>query len=141
MKIYSKKVTGEKNNPSDYAGKSPRMKVGDTHKNLYDQADFAKKISTTKITLLLNEVGEIYDHDRGGSIDIILDSISHYINEEIRQSKEDDEYLTTKMLEDMHYNVSKRIELAKFITKILFLHGQIKDLDNVAELTKHGVLF
>ena len=140
MNIYSNTVEGGKVNPSDYVNRGVKMKVGNTYPNLYTQATHAMNFLEKTSSSLIKEVQDTYQRDYNGSIDIILDSIYHYIENEISLSEGDSEYFTKDILSGIADNVYQRVELAKSMMEMFRPSGRLEELDDVIKLTKQDVL-
>ena len=140
MNIYSNTITGGKVNPLDYANRGVKMEVGNTYPDLYTQATHTMNFLEKTSSSLIKEVKDTYQRDYNGSIDIILDSICHYIENEISLSEGDEGYFTKEILRDISNNIYRRVELAKSMMEMFRLAKRLEELDDTIKLTKQDVL-
>lgn len=140
MYIYSKTVTCGEVNPSDYANRDHKTRVGSIYPNLYTQASSTMRAIKETSDKLKKEVDDLYCTAGYDSVDMVMDSVYHYIENEIVQSKGENNYFTEETSRDVLSNVYQHIEIAKSLRKMFELTQKLNDYDNIIKLTKQDVI-
>lgn len=139
MNIYSKTVEGGKINPSDFANRESKMKAGDTYPDLYSQASYVMKDVERISNKIIKEADDLYHSAGYESVGIIMDSMYHYIVNEIVLSEGDSEYFTKEIMNGIANEIYQRILMAKSIMEIFQCYNILQDKDAVVKLTKQDI--
>lgn len=140
MKENFNKQTTEIIDTTDAINPTPTVTVGHIYPNLHSQEYYLNKDVENIKNEIVGVVDDINTYGGAGTVKLIIDSIYHFIDNQISSSKDFDDYFNEKNLQELSYDVYARVELAKHMLDLINLSNRLKDKKDNIELTKRNIL-
>lgn len=142
---YLKKIA-EKNNqgggmsPYNYKGVKPSCVIGDMYPDLYSQASYINKDIDEAKSKMSEAIKDLFDIAGEDFINMVIDSISHYLIFVFQELDEEDNKFSKRELFNIQSDVFCRGELAKTLLALYQRNERLKELKERAELTQKNIL-
>lgn len=116
------------------------VKIGHIYPNLYSQASYLKKDVEKIENEIVKTVGHINTAVGSDGVKMIIDSIYHFVDNQITLSKEFEDYFDEQTLQEFSNDVYARAELAKYMLDLTDMSKRLREKKEHIELTKRNVL-